>query len=70
MKDFFEYFKDLVDDLNVNVDPCWIAYCNELKKTFPIYKDEYFNSKKVNPYYFAMLLKKYSDENTYTFIEK
>lgn len=30
----------------------WIDYCKRLKEKFPMYQDEFANSKQVNPYYF------------------
>lgn len=38
-------------------DSCgWLSYCNELRKTFPVYLDKFNDSNAVNPYYFFKML--------------
>lgn len=69
LKEFFDFYNNL-DDTSFNLcpDEYWKLYCDELKTKFPIYKAVYEKSKSVNPYHFAEIIKKYSDENMLTVV--
>jgi len=51
-----------------NVDPRWMEYCQELKREFPIFKEEYKTSRYVNPYFFSEELKKHLPKDSITVV--
>lgn len=61
LKIFLEWIKEV--DVNVQMDPNWRIYCNELRKNFPIYQDKYEDREAVNAYYFAKVMKEFLNEN-------
>lgn len=54
LTDFFQWINK--QEIKTNIDKQWIAYCDDLKSTFPIYQEKFYKSKKVNAYYFAQVL--------------
>jgi acetolactate synthase I/II/III large subunit len=51
-----------------DTDHRWLNYCLELKREFPIFREEFKPSEYVNPYFFAKELKNYLPEDSITVV--
>lgn len=61
VKFFLEWLVE--KELSFDLDVCWLRYCRELRDRFPIYQAKFGDSKGINAYYFASVLKKYMNED-------
>jgi len=53
LKEFLKEMNNSLKILNITEHKKYLAWCKKLNFSFPIFKQEYKNSKKVNPYYFV-----------------
>ena len=65
LSDFFDYFNDKPE---FKINDIWLKYCDDLKRSFPIYDGGNLNTGSVNPYYFAGKLLEHSDKDMVTVV--
>ena len=53
LKEFLKAMNASSNKLKINEHKKYLAWCKKLNRPFPIFRQEYKNSKKVNPYYFV-----------------
>tara|TARA_B100000900_G_scaffold414763_1_gene442382 strand:- start:5607 stop:7388 length:1782 start_codon:yes stop_codon:yes gene_type:complete len=53
LNDFLKAMNDSFNKLSIVDHKKYLSWCKELNLSFPIFKQDYKNSKKVNPYYFV-----------------
>jgi len=53
LKEFLKAMNASSNKLKINEHKKYLTWCKKLNRSFPIFRQEYKNSKKVNPYYFV-----------------
>ncbi len=53
LKEFLKAMNNSFNKQKINEHIKYLSWCKELNLSFPIFRNEYKNSKKVNPYYFV-----------------
>ena len=62
LKEFLKAMNNSFKTLSIAEHKKYLAWCKKLNLSFPIFRQEYKNSKKVNPYYFVDELFKHLKE--------
>lgn len=67
LKEFFLYFNE-TSRFEPFDNPKWKNYCRKMKSIFPIYQAKFDISDRINPYFFAETLLRYSDSKMLTVV--